>query len=103
MIFMYRDIFQALNSSTFFAIEVCVGAFMCYTIIQRIFNQLIVDNNFMDNVMLFKCFERPIESSTVVVAGQSFPDFIFRERLICVHNNINNSLTATCPFKIMTV
>ncbi len=76
--------------------------FVCYRIIECILYYLVIHYNFVDDLIFFECFKRPVKGRTIVVASQTIANFVFRQCRFRRHNYLDNSFPATCPFQIVT-
>jgi len=71
--------------------------------VQRVFYRLVVNNYFVDYFMFLQCFERSIECCPVILARKLLFYFVLGQSMTCGHNGFDDSFSAPCSFKVVTV
>jgi len=102
-VLLNRNFFHALHGMAFTAVEMGMYRLISHSRIECIFHKYMVHNNFMNNAVFLKGFERPVKSGSVVLPTQAHPDFIFRKGLVRSQHHIKDSLAAAGAPEIESV
>ena len=68
LILFHRNIFQTLNYIALVAVKMSMFWFVFKRFVKRIFYQLIIYNNLVNNIVFHQRFKRPVKSCSIVIA-----------------------------------